>query len=126
MRGRCALGLVTLVAACSAPEPDAAEGHCVVSPYEVQARLMERRAELQTCYADALQWTPRARGRLPVSVAIDAGGRVIRVEPGEHELPIQMVECVAEQLRTLRFIPREEANPACSFSHTLLFSAGER
>lgn len=78
----------------------------------VRRVILERQAEYQKCYTDALEWNPQLKGRLVIRFTVEADGEVSAAveQPTEGQrFPDEvMTGCVLHQFQQLRFLPGPE------------------
>lgn len=77
----------------------------------VRRVILERQAEYQKCYTDALEWNPQLKGRLVIRFTVEADGEVSAAveQPEGQRFPDEvMTGCVLSQFQQLRFLPGPE------------------
>ena len=77
----------------------------------VSARMLERRAELETCFAEAQRTDPQLWGRLALSVILEVDGSVHRVSEVESHFPNAAASRCAQALVSGVLFPSVNGKP---------------
>lgn len=105
-------------------------GGCAAAPQtkeQLRSAVDAKRAELNACYARALQRDAALRGRMQLWVHVDRkSGRVEKVEVGDHSgvENEQLVRCVGNALKAIRLESKPPANLEVEYTLDLAPATG--
>lgn len=70
---------------------------------------------IKACYERGLRRDPTISGRLTMVFTIGGGGRVVDAQTSSSTLPVEIGDCVAGRIRSLRFPPPEGGDVTVSY-----------
>jgi hypothetical protein len=90
------------------PRPGATLGSGQLDPQIVSAGIHARMPRMRACYTAGLRRDPNLRGEMKIKFVIDTSGHAIEVaDAGSHMKDKQVLTCVMNEFKALRFPPPE-------------------